>query len=139
MRAWGCPKEIAQCYTQTQKRMIHRIRIATGKSKGSIKFALTKMTEVVEKTIMCIQGKTGGIGQGGGAEPLSWIAVIDVMVEAYRTLRPGAEVMNPMQLYTICYWVIRYVDDNTIVVGFKDGDKQGTIIETLQENLGSRC
>ena len=137
MRARGCPRGIAQCHTQTQKNMIHRIRIATGISEGIIKFALTNMKVTVEKTILCLQGKTGGIGQGGGAGPLAWIAVIDVMLEAYRELRPGAEAIDPMQLYTICYWLISYVDDNTIVVGFKDETDQNTILTTIRENLGS--
>ena len=137
MRARGCPKGIAQCHTITQKNMVHRIRIATGISEGIIKFALTNMKVVVDKSIICIQGKTGGIGQGGGAGPLSWIAVIDIMLEAYRNLRPGAEAIDPLQLYSICYWLISYVDDNTIVVGFKDKTSQETILETLRENLGS--
>ena len=89
MRARGCPKGIAQCHTQTQKRMVHQIRIATGISEGVIKFAIMNMKVVVEKTIVCLQEKTGGIGQGGGAGPLSWIAVIDVMLEAYRKIGPG--------------------------------------------------
>ena len=137
MRARGCPKGIAQCHTQTQKRMVHRIRIATGISEGVIKFALTNMQVVVDKSIVCLQGKTGGIGQGGGAGPLSWIAVIDIMLEAYRKLRPGAEAVDPLQLYTICYWLISYVDDNTIVSGFNDGTTQSTILNTMRGNLGS--
>ena len=137
MRARGCPKGIAQCHTQTQKRMVHRIRIATGISEGTIKFALTNMQVVVDKSIISLQGKTGGIGQGGGAGPLAWIAVIDVMLEAYRKLRPGAEAIDPLQLYTICYWLISYVDDNTIVAGFRDGETQDTILTTMRENLGS--
>jgi hypothetical protein len=51
MRARGCPKGIAQCHTITQKNMIHRIQIATGISDGTIKFALTNLTEVVGRTI----------------------------------------------------------------------------------------
>jgi hypothetical protein len=137
MRARGCPKGIAQCHTITQKNMIHRIRIATGISEGTIKFALTNLTEVVGKTIIKIQGKTGGIGQGGGAGPLSWIAVIDIMLEAYRKLRPGAEALDPVKLYSLCYWLISYVDDNTIVVGFKDNTSQRRILDTIKGNLGS--
>ena len=137
MRARGCPKGIAQCHTITQKRMVHRIRISTGISEGTIRFALTNLKEVVEKTIVNIQGTTGGIGQGGGAGPLAWIAVIDIMLEAYRKLRPGAEAIDPLQLYSICYWLISYVDDNTIVVAFKDGATQDEILQTLRTNLGS--
>ena len=69
--------------------MVHQIRIATGILEGVIKFAIMNMKVVVEKTIVCLQEKTGGIGQGGGAGPLSWIAVIDVMLEAYRKIGPG--------------------------------------------------
>ena len=137
MRARGCPKGIAQCHTITQKKMVHRIRIATGISEGVIKFALTNMEEVVDKTIVCLQGRTGGIGQGGGAGPLSWIAVIDVMLEAYRKIRPGAEAIDPIRLYSICYWLISYVDDNTIVVSFESEVSQRKILETMRGNLGS--
>ena len=137
MRARGCPKGIAQCHTQTQKRMIHRIRIASGISEGVIRFAVTNMTVVIDKSIKVIQGKIGGIGQGGGAGPLAWIAVIDVMLEAYRTLCPGAMALDPLQLYTICYWMISYVDDNTIVVSFKEDEEQKTILETVSNNLAS--
>ena len=137
MRARGCPKGIAQCHTQTQKKMKHRIRIAAGISEGVIKFAETQMTLKEGKKIISIQGKTGGIGQGGGAGPLCWIAVIDVMLEAYRKLCPGATANDPMMLYTICYWLISYVDDNTIVVGFKDSTSTDEILATIRNNLGS--
>ena len=137
MRARGCPKGIAQCHTLTQKGMIHRIRIATGISEGIIKFSLEHLEVVVEKTLVCIQGKTGGIGQGGGAGPLAWIAVIDVMLAAYRTINKGAMVIDPIQLYSICYWLISYVDDNTIVVSFEENETQHSILNTTRKNLGS--
>ena len=86
---------------------------------------------------MSIQGRTGGIGQGGGAGPLAWIAVIDVMLEAYRKICPGAPAIDPMKLYTLCYWLISYVDDNMIVVGFNDDTTQEEILLTVQKNLGS--
>ena len=137
MRARGCPKGIAKCHTLTQKGMIHRIRISTGISDGMIRFSETSQKVYDGNKLMCIQGKTGGIGQGGGAGPLSWIAIIDVMLEAYRNICPGANAIDPMMLYTMCYWLISYVDDNTIVAGFKDGTNQNTIMDTLQKNLSS--
>ena len=137
MRARGCPKGIAKCHTLTQKGMKHRIRIATGVSEGVIKFSEDNLTIKKNNKILTIQGKTGGIGQGGGAGPLSWIAVIDIMLEAYRKLCPGAVAKDPMMLYTICYWLISYVDDNTIVVGFKGDTTKDVIISTLKSNLRS--
>ena len=137
MRARGCPKGIAQCHTLTQKGMKHRIRIATGVSEGLIEFN-EKEDQINEgANIIKLQGKTGGIGQGGGAGPIAWIAVIDIMLEAYRKLCPGAIAMDPMMLYTICYWLISYVDDNTIVVGFNNETTQKEILVTLENNLGS--
>ena len=62
--------------------MVYRIRIATGISEGIIKYALTNMKVVEEKFIICLQERT----KGGGAAPLSWIAVIDIMLEVYRTI-----------------------------------------------------
>ena len=106
MRARGCPKGIAKCHTLTQKGMKHSIRIAAGISEGIIKFSLNHLKVEKDKKLMCIQGKTGGIGQGGGAGPLAWIAIIDVMLQAYRELNKGAEAMDPLQLYTLCYWLI---------------------------------
>jgi hypothetical protein len=137
MRAKGCPKSIAQCHTLTQKGMIHRIRIATGISEGIIKFSLDNMEVVVNKTLTCIQGRTGGIGQGGGAGPLAWIAVIDVMLAAFRQLNEGAMAMDPLQLYSICYWLVSYVDDNTIVTSFQDNATQHQILQTTRKSLGS--
>ena len=137
MRARGCPKGIAQCHTLTQKRMTHRIRIASGISDGMIKFSETSKKVMNKDKLICIQGKTGGIGQGGGAGPLSWIAIIVVMIEAYRKLCPGAKALDPMELYTMCYWLISYVDDNTIVVGFEIGDTNKKIMDTIQNNLKS--
>ena len=137
MRARGCPRGIAQCHTLTQKNMTHRIRIATGISDGLIRFSTTNKKIMNKGRVKCIQGRTGGIGQGGGAGPLSWIAIIIVMLEAYREICPGAEAKDPMMLYTLCYWLISYVDDNTIVVGFEDGDTQEKILKTIQSNLRS--
>jgi hypothetical protein len=59
------------------------------------------------------------------------------MLGAYRTLHPGAVAMDPLQLYSICYWLISYVDDNMIVVGFNDAISQQNILTTIRENLGS--
>ena len=137
MRDRGYPKEIAQCHTNTQKGMIHRIRITTGILERIIKFSLTNLKIVVDKTIICIQGKTGGIGQGGGAGPLAWIAVIDVMLEAYRKLNKGVEAIDPLQLYSIFYWLISYVDGNTIVVSFGEAETKDKILKTIQSSLGS--
>ena len=90
----------------------------------------------MDSTLVRIQGQTGGIGQGGGAGPLSWIAVIDIMLKAYRKLGKGAMVIDPLQLYSICYWLISYVDDNTIVVSFEDEEDQGEMLRTIRMNLG---
>ena len=137
MRARGCPKGIARCHTLTQKGMKHRVRIATGVSDGIIQFSEKEKIITTNSTILKIEGKTGGIGQGGGAGPLAWIAVIDVMLEAYRKICPGALAADPLMLYTLCYWLISYVDDNTIVVGFEDMTTREEILNTLKSNLAS--
>ena len=59
------------------------------------------------------------------------------MLEAYRKLNNGASAMDPLQLYSICYWLISYVDDNTIITSFEENESQYTILKTIRKSLGS--
>ena len=57
--------------------------------------------------------------------------MIDVMLEAYRKLNKGVEAIDPLQLYSIFYWLISYVDDNTIVVSFGEAKTKDNILKTI--------
>ena len=117
--------------------MEHRIRTAAGISKGKIRFAEEETIKMSKGNIELIQGKTGGIGQGGGGGPMAWISVIAIMVEAYRQLCSGAEATDVINIYSLVYWIVSYVDDNTLVTTFRDIDSEEMTINKMKENLRS--
>ena len=137
MRKKGCPQGIAKCHTLTQKNMKHRIRISTGISKGLIKFGEETKISMDNKNITEIQGRTGGIGQGGGGGPMAWIAVINIMIEAYRKLRKGAIMSDVCDISPLLNWIVSYVDDNTLVQTFDNEQDTTIMIKKMTENLGS--
>ena len=107
--------------------MKHRIRISTGISKGLIKFGEETKISMDNKNITEIQGRTGGIGQGGGGGPMAWIAVINIMIEAYRKLRKGAIMSDVCDISPLLNWIVSYVNDNTLVQTF-DNEQDTTIM-----------
>ena len=117
--------------------MEHRIRTSAGVSEGCIRFAEQQLEVKVNGHTEFIQGRTGGIGQGGGGGPMAWISVIAVMIEAYRKLSKGAEAKDVLNLHTIMYWIVSYVDDNTLVTTFEDGESDEGIMRQMTSNLKS--
>ena len=69
--------------------------------------------------------------------PMGWITIIAVMVEAYRNLCEGAEAVDVLDLYTLMYWIVSYVDDNTLVTTFADNDSKTGILRKMTGNLQS--
>ena len=136
MQRKGCPQGITRCHTLTQKNMVHRIRIAAGVSEGFLRFALRELIQYAGNHISFIEGRTGGVGQGGGGGPMAWIAIIDVMIEAYRKMATGATAEDPINLYSLTYWLVSYVDDNTLVMSFPNTEMTGLeILEKMTGNL----
>ena len=133
----GCPRGIAKCHTLTQKNMEHKIRTAAGVSDGCIRFSEQQLQVKANGNIVFIQGLTGGIGQGGGGGPMAWITIIAIMVEAYRKLCSGAEATDVTNIYTMMYWIISYVDDNTLVTNFRNNETNEEIIRKMTGNLRS--
>ena len=132
----GCPPGIAKCHTLTQKNMSHRIRISTGISEGTIKFSKETLIKTANNHITSIQGKTGGIGQGGGGGPMAWISVIIVMIETYRKLCTGATITDVRNIDPLLNWIVSYVDDNTLVQTFGKEKNTTEMIKKMTENLG---
>ena len=133
----GCPLGIAKCHTVTQKNMVHRIRISSGISKGTISFNTKTAITINNSHISSIQGKTGGIGQGGGGGPMAWISVINIMIEVYRKVCSGASAIDICALYSLTYWIVSYVDDNTLVQTFNEEHDTKKMIAQMTGNLKS--
>ena len=70
------------------------------------------MTGIV---IQMLQGPIGGVGQGGGGSPIIWLALLLMLIQAYKKTNDGIEIINIVTGQVIQYWIISYVDDNTII------------------------
>ena len=99
--------------------MKHYIKIAPGVSTGYIKFAEEEYC-IYDKSnnIISLQGPIGGVGQGGGASPIIWTAVLLIMLEAYKKVYKGTTLYDVTKALKVIYWIISYVDDNTIIRSF---------------------
>ena len=64
--------------------------------------------------IVALFGPIGGVGQGGGASPIIWLAVLIIMLEAYRKTNKGISVIDRITGLQLLFWIISYVDDNSI-------------------------
>ena len=82
-------------------------------------------------------GLIGGIGQGGGGSSIIWMAVLMIMLAAYKINHKVVEMKDCVTGKVVKMWVVSYVDNNTIVQHF---DKKTTIkemIETMKNSLGA--
>ena len=115
----GLPCQAAKTHTLTQRNMKHYLKIAPGISTGYIKYA-EKVHTTYDKSnnVITLQGPIGGVGQGGGASPIIWTAVLLIMLEAYKKVCQGTVMYDVTKALKVIYWIISYVDDNTIVRSF---------------------
>ena len=68
---------------------------------------------------------------------MAWIAIIDIMIETYRNLTTGATAEDPISLHSLTYWLVSYVDDNTLVMSFPNTKlTRRDILEKMTNNLG---
>ena len=121
LRRVGCPESIVRTHTITQRNMKHHIKTGTGVSEGYISFSPMIKMVMLSGIISSIFGPIGGVGQGGGGSPIIWLAVILMMLQAYKKTNQGIDIKNPLTAEIIKYWIISYVDDNTIIKHFDNG------------------
>ena len=80
----GCPQSIAKYHTTAQRCMKHYIKTATGVSEGYTKFDRVKRKKIKNGVILLLTGLIGGVGQGGGASPIIWMAILIILLNAYK-------------------------------------------------------
>ena len=131
----GCPKSIASAHTKAQRSMKHYVKIASGVSKGYIKFGKESKRKMIQGTILMLTGLIGGIGQGGGGSPIIWMAILLIMLGAYKEVQTGAIILDIINSLPITMWVISYVDDNSIVKHFQHTDTIPQMIESMKNSL----
>ena len=115
MQRMGCPASIATTHTLAQRGMIHRIKTAMGVSRGTISWAPQMLSSIVLAGISYYFGNIGGIGQGGGANPVGWFVILLIMIRSYCHYSLGATILDPTGDNTFDLHVVSYVDDNSLL------------------------
>ena len=135
LRRLGCPSSIAKAHTEVQRKMRHYVKTAVGISEGYIKYDTTPKMTMENGIILMILGLIGGIGQGGGSSPIIWLAVLMIMLMAYKVTQPGADMYDPVTKEKVTFWLTSYVDDNTIVRYFSRSTSMIEILGAMTESL----
>jgi hypothetical protein len=129
----GCPHGIAKCHSLTQREMVHHVKTSRGPSINNIRWGPHQSTTtIVQNGIHSTVGNIGGIGQGGGASPIGWLAVLLVMIQTYSKYTSGITLTDPMGMFSLALYLISYVDDNTLVQRFEHDQGMPSILEQLQ-------
>ena len=115
----GLPASCAKAHTITQRNMSHHLKTAVGVSKGLIKYRPKEAQYYDrENNILALRGEIGGVCQGGGASPIIRSAVLLIMLQAYKKVCNGITLQDLAHSTRVIYWIISYVDDNTILRSF---------------------
>ena len=115
--------------------MKHYIKTATGVSQGYIKFDKIRRRKIKNGVILLLTGLIGGVGQGGGASPIIWMAILLILLDAYRKTQKGAIIVDYVLDLAIPLWIISYVDDNSIVRHFSNNATVSDMLEGMKSNL----
>jgi hypothetical protein len=129
----GCPHGVAKCHSLTQREMVHYVKTSNRPSTNNIKWGpFQTLTTTIDKGIHTTMGNIGGIGQGGGASPIGWLAILLVMIQTYSKYTSGITLADPLGIYSLILFLISYVDDNTLVQTFDSNTTMPSILEQLQ-------
>lgn len=75
----GCPKNIARTHTIVQK---------------VLQFSPTISVLMMSGLVMSLQGPMRGVGQGGGRRPITWLALLLMLIQAYKMTNDGIIIKN---------------------------------------------
>jgi hypothetical protein len=113
--------------------MVHYVKTSNGPSTNNIKWGpFQSLITTTENGVHTTIGNIGGIGQGGGASPIGWLAVLLVMIQTYSKYTSGITLADPLGIYSLVLFLISYVDDNTLVQTFDSNATMPSILAQLQ-------
>ena len=135
LRRLGYPKSITKAHTIAQRLMKRHIKTSTGVSEGHIKFSRFNKKKIRNGVILILTGLIGGVGQGGGASPIIWMAILIILLKAYKKTQKGAKIVDFITNIAIPLWIISYVDDNSIVRHFSTTASVKEMLEGMKTNL----
>ena len=89
----------------------------------------------MESKVNKLVGPIGGVGQGGGGSPIIWLGVLMIMLDAYPQMSEGITIQHRTTGMRILYWIISYVDDNTILRNFQNATNIRFILKEMKKSL----
>ena len=101
--------------------MKHFIKTAAGVSSGFIMFNPIHAITQIAVGYCILQGLIGGIGQGGGGDPIIFCH--------------GAEMNHILGWVHLLLWIVSYVHDNTLLHTFIIGTSPETIISEMTKMM----
>ena len=122
-RRMGCPKEAALCHARVLNSMKHYIKTANGIS-----------SEYIQASPLL---PFSGCGQGNGGGPISWHAHMEPLIKAYANHNKGFSFKDPADLVNFLQWVVGYVDDNSLILTFREGQNIPEVLLEAQKALSS--
>ena len=122
-RRMSCPKEAALCHAKVLNQMKHFIKTAMGVSENCIQASPTV--------------PLAGCGQNNGGRPISWHAHMEPLLAAYSNDNPGFSFEDPAQAIIFLQCVVGYIDDNSLILTFRDGQSTQEALAEAQKALTS--
>ena len=114
---------------------LHAFKKSTLSHKNYVLFDRVKKKKIRNGVILMLTGLIGGAGQGGGASPIIWMAILIILLNAYKKTQRGGIIVDYALNIAIPIWIIGYVDDNSIVRHFPANTTVSDMLEGMKNNL----
>jgi ribonuclease HI len=117
----GMSQEAASCQAEVLHNMKHYVKTTRGISENYIKRTSESLLE--------------GNGQGNAASVPGWHGHNELMCNVYKQLIQGSRITSPNGEIDFEQWLSSFIDDNKMLLSFKNDDTYDTILTTCQKSL----
>lgn len=113
---------------QAQRKMRYHVKISARVSEGYIQYGMNMKMIMRNGIIYLLMGVIGGVGQQGvGGSPIIWMAILLIMLSAYKRTQGSAIVSDAIKN--------TYINNNSVVKHFQNTDTIHTMIQSMKESL----
>ena len=117
----GMSQQAASCQAEVLHNMKHYVKTTRGISENYIKRDKDTLLE--------------GNGQGNAASVPGWHGHNEIMCKVYKKLIHGSKITSPDRRVEFEQWLSSFIDDNKMLLSFKQKDTYSNIIKKCQQSL----
>ena len=117
----GMTQEAAACQAEVLLNMKHYVKTTRGISEKYIQRDKSTLIE--------------GNGQGNAASVPGWHGHNEVLCRVYKKLIHGSKITSPDKRIEFEQWLSSFIDDNKMMLSFKNGETYENIIKQCQKSL----